>query len=79
MLCFWPLDQRHETEFSVLEEKLEQLRLSADNKKKAKNTAKKERESLRKKHEEEKAKLLFSENDEIQLEKLNLIQNHQVR
>ena len=66
------LDERHATELDHLEIKLKKIQLESENKKKAKNAAKKERESMRKKHENEKAKLLFSEDDQIELEKLNL-------
>ena len=59
------LDERHATELEHLEAKLKRLQI-------AKKAAKKERESMKKKHEDEKAKLLFSEDDQIELEKLDL-------
>ena len=59
------LDERHATELEHLEAKLKKLQI-------AKKAAKKERESMKKKHEDEKAKLLFSEDDQIELEKLDL-------
>ena len=59
------LDERHATELEYLEAKLKRLQI-------AKKAAKKERESMKKKHEDEKAKLLFSEDDQIELEKLDL-------
>ena len=59
------LDERHATETEHLEAKLKKLQVS-------KKAAKKERESMKKKHEDEKAKLLFSEDDQIELEKLDL-------
>ena len=59
------LDERHATELEHLEDKLKKLQI-------AKKAAKKERESMKKKHEDEKAKLLFSEDDQIELEKLDL-------
>jgi len=62
------LDERHASELEHLEVKLKRLQI-------AKKTAKKERESMKKKHEDEKAKLLFSEDDKIELEKLDLSQD----
>jgi len=61
------LDERHATELEHLEARLKKLQI-------AKKAAKKERESMKKKHEDEKAKLLFSEDDQIELEKLDLSQ-----
>ena len=57
------LDERHEREFKHLESNLTGA---------SKKSAKKQRETMRKRHEEEKAKLLFSESDEIELDKLTL-------
>merc|ERR1712137_1110215 len=61
------LDERHATELGHLEARLKKLQI-------AKKAAKKERESMKKKHEDEKAKLLFSEDDQIELEKIDLSQ-----
>ena len=68
------LDARHESENKFLEQKIKHLQASVlpENKKKIKNQVKKERESLKKKHEDERAKLLFSDDDQIELEKLDL-------
>merc|ERR1712189_13472 len=45
---------------------------TTENKKSAKARAKKKKDAMKKRHEEEKAKFLFSEEDEITLEVLNL-------
>ena len=57
------LDARHEAELKHLEKTLNGV---------SKKSAKKQRETMRKRHEEEKAKLLFSETDEIELEELKI-------
>lgn len=55
-----------------MESQLSKVIESATNKKSAKTKAKKQREALKKKQDDEKAKLLFSEDDKIVLEVLNL-------
>merc|ERR1739838_868530 len=67
------LDERHELEFSHLENELAQeIENTTGNKKSAKARAKKKKDAMRKRQEDEKAKFLFSEEDEITLEVLNL-------
>ena len=67
------LDERHELEFIHLEAELaREIENTTGNKKSAKARAKKKKDAMKKRHEEEKAKFLFSEEDEITLEVLNL-------
>ena len=67
------LDERHELELTHLEAELaREIEHTTGNKKSAKARAKKKKDAMKKRHEEEKAKFLFSEEDEITLEVLNL-------
>ncbi|CAG5085103.1 Oidioi.mRNA.OKI2018_I69.PAR.g10809.t1.cds [Oikopleura dioica] len=66
------LDDRHAKETKYYEDIFQKRISEAVNKKRIKKEVKKERDDLDDRHEKEKSRLLFSENDEIILAKLSL-------
>jgi len=72
------LDSRHAEEKKHYENIFQKRIAEAVNKKRIKKEVKKERDELDDRHEKEKSKLLFSENDEIILDKLNLVEKESI-
>ena len=66
------LDERHLVELAFHEKQFQAEILAATNKKRAKKDVKKRRDEIIDRQEAEKSKLLFSEDDQITLEKLCL-------
>ena len=66
------LDNRHKLELDFYEAGFQTAIQDAVNKKRAKKDVKKQRDAITDRHETEKGKFLFSEDDQIILEKLNL-------
>lgn len=66
------LDERHLVELAFYEKQFQAEILAATNKKRAKKDVKKRRDEIIDRQEAEKSKLLFSEDDQITLEKLCL-------
>ena len=66
------LDERHLVELSFYEKQFQAEIIAATNKKRAKKDVKKRRDEIIDRQEAEKSKLLFSEDDQITLEKLCL-------
>jgi len=72
------LDERHLVELAFHEKQFQAEILAATNKKRAKKDVKKRRDEIIDRQEAEKSKLLFSEDDQITLEKLCLEDNEPV-
>ena len=66
------LDERHASELAFYERQFQAEIASATNKKRTKKDVKKRRDEILDRQEAERSKLLFSEDDQITLEKLCL-------